>query len=271
MKIGNRLRELRKQSGLSQKDLATVFGVSQATIANYEKHMRQPSIDQLIEIANHFNVSVDELLGLTRKDDLGFDANCTEVTLADRFLSLLLEHDDESVDLFAKAYLKTYGYENLLFYLFRYTLTKLGWLWEVEEITISEEHYISHQIELMISRYIVEPKDHRKKSILAMTAKGEKHTLGLKMVCEALKYRGYQVVYIGEGVPIEDLKKFIEKHKPDTLIVSMTSPLFKETVVEAMKGAKVDEKIVVGMGTTGFHMADVVTYRNYKTCLEAVK
>ena len=61
----NRLRELRKAKGLSQKALAEAVGMSDTGIQNYELETRTPNADVIIKLADFFNVSTDYLLGRT--------------------------------------------------------------------------------------------------------------------------------------------------------------------------------------------------------------
>ncbi|MGN0744979.1 MAG: helix-turn-helix domain-containing protein [Christensenellales bacterium] len=65
-----RLRDLRNEKGISQRKMGEIFNVSQATYNNWEKGNTQPSIEQLIELARFFGVSVDFLIGNT--DDEGY-------------------------------------------------------------------------------------------------------------------------------------------------------------------------------------------------------
>ena len=60
-----RLKELRKKKGISQLRLATDLHTTQNTISRYETGEREPGIDELIKIADYFNVSVDYLIGRT--------------------------------------------------------------------------------------------------------------------------------------------------------------------------------------------------------------
>ena len=60
-----RLKELRKKKGMSQLRLATDLNTTQNTISRYETGEREPGIDELIKIADYFNVSVDYLIGRT--------------------------------------------------------------------------------------------------------------------------------------------------------------------------------------------------------------
>lgn len=62
MKFHERLRELRKQSTYTQKELAEKLGISTITIRQYEQGTREPNIERILRLALIFNVSTDELL-----------------------------------------------------------------------------------------------------------------------------------------------------------------------------------------------------------------
>ena len=62
--LGSRIKELRKEFGLSQVELAIRMEVTKQTISNWENENIQPSIDMLVGLANVFNVTTDYLLGL---------------------------------------------------------------------------------------------------------------------------------------------------------------------------------------------------------------
>ena len=62
--LGTRIKELRKEFGLSQVELAFRMEVTKQTISNWENENIQPSIDMLVALANVFNVTTDYLLGL---------------------------------------------------------------------------------------------------------------------------------------------------------------------------------------------------------------
>lgn len=65
-----RLRDLRSEKNISQRKMAEMFSVSQGTYNNWEQGNTQPSIEQLIELARFFSVSVDYLIG--NSDDEGY-------------------------------------------------------------------------------------------------------------------------------------------------------------------------------------------------------
>lgn len=64
MKFHERLRELRQQSPLMQKQIAEQIGVSTVTFRQYEQGTREPNIEKLLKLAVIFNVSLDDLLCL---------------------------------------------------------------------------------------------------------------------------------------------------------------------------------------------------------------
>lgn len=65
MYIGNRIKQLRTEYGMLQKDLAERLQLSQQTISLYESNKRQPDYDTLRTLAEFFNVSTDYILGVT--------------------------------------------------------------------------------------------------------------------------------------------------------------------------------------------------------------
>ena len=60
-----RLKEIRKTKGISQLKLAMDLNTNQNTISRYETGEREPGINELIKIADYFNVSLDYLLERT--------------------------------------------------------------------------------------------------------------------------------------------------------------------------------------------------------------
>ncbi len=62
-----KLKELRKQKGIKQKEIADYLQMATMTYCGYETGKREPTIDTLIKLANYFNCSVDELIGNEKK------------------------------------------------------------------------------------------------------------------------------------------------------------------------------------------------------------
>lgn len=56
---------LRKERGLSQKQVSADLGISQALLSHYEKGIRECGLDFLVSVSEYFEVSCDYLLGRT--------------------------------------------------------------------------------------------------------------------------------------------------------------------------------------------------------------
>ena len=69
VKIGKFLKELRKEKGLTQEQLAEKLNVSNRSISRYETGNNMPDISLLIEIADIFEVSIPEIINGERKNE----------------------------------------------------------------------------------------------------------------------------------------------------------------------------------------------------------
>lgn len=62
MSFSDNLKNLRKSQNLDQKKLAEILNVSSKTVSHWETGYTEPSISQLIAIANYFDITLDELM-----------------------------------------------------------------------------------------------------------------------------------------------------------------------------------------------------------------
>lgn len=102
MEFKERLKELRKQSGYSQVELATMLGMSKSTIGAYEVGQIDPSIVALKQIARFFHVDACYLLG--EEKDVEYDYDTLE--LIDKYQQLNAEGKDMAgkyVDMLMKS------------------------------------------------------------------------------------------------------------------------------------------------------------------------
>jgi HTH-type transcriptional regulator, competence development regulator len=67
--FGNRLRTLRKENKMTQKELANTLKSAESTVSMYERGEREPAYETVIKLSDIFNVSADYLLGRTDQRD----------------------------------------------------------------------------------------------------------------------------------------------------------------------------------------------------------
>ena len=69
VKLGGFIKELRKEKGFTQEQLAEQFNVSRRTVSRWETGSNLPDLDILIEMADYYDVDLRELLDGERKSE----------------------------------------------------------------------------------------------------------------------------------------------------------------------------------------------------------
>ncbi|OFI47202.1 hypothetical protein BG262_00845 [Floricoccus penangensis] len=62
MAIGNKIKEERLKSNLTQEELSKILNVSRTAVSNWEVGRNYPDLDTLVEISNYFDISLDKLI-----------------------------------------------------------------------------------------------------------------------------------------------------------------------------------------------------------------
>lgn len=102
-------------------------------------------------------------------------------------------------------------------------LCKVGDLWQTDALSVSHEHFFSN---ILRDFFITEtakipiPKKAKGKIILFLHER-EMHEMSLLYYHYILKGKGYECYYLGQSVPVEDLKKLVKQIKPDYLFTSI--------------------------------------------------
>ena len=58
---------LRRERGLSQRQVAAELGISQALLSHYENGLREPRLEFVVEVCNYYGVTADYILGRTAR------------------------------------------------------------------------------------------------------------------------------------------------------------------------------------------------------------
>ena len=91
IEIGKSIQTIRKRRGYTQNELGKKIGLTREAIASYETGRTQLLITTLMDMASIFRVSVNEILGLERKNP--------EITITRRWAKrmIIVENLDESI------------------------------------------------------------------------------------------------------------------------------------------------------------------------------
>lgn len=112
MMLGERLKVLRQNKKLTQKELADRLGIARTTYSGYENETREPDHETLQKIADFHSVSVDSLLG--RK--IGLTEDKTEKAIKELVrkynLDLTKEGTKEKLEAIIKLVVEDYNHNN---------------------------------------------------------------------------------------------------------------------------------------------------------------
>ena len=265
--FASRLKKLRKDRNMLQKNLAEELDLAQTTIANYEQNKRFPNQETLIKIARYFNVSLDYMLGQTEKpymlrELLEFSRKGERIKLnqrAENYLNLILSNKKEKAYLLIRQYLEEgIKIEDIYLGILEPALKEVGFLWETNQIDVSEEHLCSNiTIQLMnwLQQYFISKDSKDKKTadlkMAAVTANAEQHNIGLKMVTDFFELRGWNTFFLGTNTPSTSIVQTINKYKIDIMTISATMDYNLDSVKNLVSTIKKDPgclgaKIMVG-------------------------
>lgn len=102
--FSTRVKELRAKKGLSMDELASELGVTKSRVNMWENNGTVPRMNVLIDLANHFNVTTDYLLGNDNTGNISHDN--AKLSSIQRNLGKLNEEDLEKAEGMLKAVFK---------------------------------------------------------------------------------------------------------------------------------------------------------------------
>jgi len=234
-------------SNYSIKDLEKITGIKAHTIRIWEKRyeiVNPKRTDSNIrfycdnDLKKLLNVSIllkhgykiSKIAGIDQ-DELGerireisMVQNGNECDIESLVVSMI-ELDEKKFNQTLSGLILKEGFENAVFNALYPFLDRIGTLWQTGTINPAQEHFISNLIRQKIYVAIEgiqrDPKENAKTFIMFLP-EWELHEVGMLMYNYMLKSRGYKMVYLGQSVPYEDIKRVAEIHNPDYLFTSFS-------------------------------------------------
>lgn len=137
----------------------------------------------------------------------------------------------------------------------------IGEQWATGEITVADEHLAS-EIALRVlalqrtARRSQRLRPHRR--VLLLAPEGERHVIGLNMVCDLLLAAGYDTRLLGADVPLSDIARAVSRHAADVVAFTATMPESAERLdaaIDYLRGARLDTPILLGGAGVSFEVA----------------
>jgi MerR family transcriptional regulator, light-induced transcriptional regulator len=140
--------------------------------------------------------------------------------------------------------------EDVYLHVFEPVLRETGRRWQVNRISVAEEHYITAATQLAMSQ--LSPHIFRTprigRTVLATCVGGELHEVGLHMVADLFELAGWDSHYLGADAPSQAVAEFASVRGVDLVAVSATLPSHRDEVTRmvAVLRAATDAPILVG-------------------------
>jgi DNA-binding transcriptional MerR regulator len=143
------------------------------------------------------------------------------------FIAAMMSFDELGFHKLLNTYIIQFGFEETFLKIVFPFLQEVGLLWQVGTLVPSHEHFVSNIIKqklyVAIDGQVGKPNLSKKKFLLFLP-EFEKHSLGLLFANYIIRSRGQEVLFLGQEVPLTDLREAFEKHSPDFILTLMTIP-----------------------------------------------
>jgi MerR family transcriptional regulator, light-induced transcriptional regulator len=121
--------------------------------------------------------------------------------------------------------------KEIYLHIFQPVLQETGRLWQVQQISIAQEHFATAFIETLMARIHDRAlfsgggeREGRGTTVIAAGAGGELHDVGIRMVADLFEMDGWITYYTGSNTPPRSILAAAGDRKPDMIALSITMP-----------------------------------------------
>lgn len=134
-------------------------------------------------------------------------------------------------------------------------LRQIGDRWAAGNATVADEHRASAICERLLAR-LPTRRTRVRGTVVVTTPAGEHHALPALMATTALRWDGWRVHHLASDIPPADLAAFLQRERPNLLVLSNTMP--DDTATRAACHAAEQHGIPVLTGRSGQRLADLL-------------
>jgi MerR family transcriptional regulator, light-induced transcriptional regulator len=186
----------------------------------------------------------------------------TAADLVDNFVQQIVDLNEPEIVSRLRTLADERGMELLYGEVLVPLLKRIGDLWQVEAITVSHEHFFSNILReflILETGKLAVPERPAGKVVLFLH-EFEQHELSLLYYCYYLKKRNFSCSYLGQSVPLKDLRIFVEQVRPDYLFTNLITDITDQFLEEWITGLCAffpEERIVIGGHQAVRHVARI--------------
>ena len=172
----------------------------------------------------------------------------------DDLLRSMLDFNEPAFEKIYSAATTRLGLYEAMVNVFYPFLVKVGMLWNVNKTAPIQEHFASSIIKRKLMAAIdglVPPTKSTKKFLLFLPP-GEWHEIGLLFANYIIRSQGYETIYLGQSVPIDNIAKVVAAVHPSHMLLFYVNPTPKEEIIRQLKilsGIDADNTVLVAGNT----------------------
>lgn len=145
--------------------------------------------------------------------------------LAHQYLHTLLRAERRvAARLVMSAFDAGVSVRDLYLHVFQQSQRELGRLWQINEVSVAQEHYCTAATQLIMSQLYPHIFAGAKTggTLVAASVGGELHELGVRMVADFFEMAGWDTIYLGANTPVASVVEAVVEHGADVLGMSVT-------------------------------------------------
>lgn len=243
-----------KSDGYSIKDLEVLSGIKAHTIRIWEKrynllepsrtetNIRYYTDEDLKRILNvsmlvkngHKISKVAELKESEIKDAILKLAQyqTSETDYVERLMRYMLNFDHVNFIDLTNQIISRFGFEDAVFKVFFKLFERIGTYWQVGSVFPAQEHFVTNLFRQKLIAEIdkIEYSNKKGATILFFLPEGELHEMGLLFYSYMAQKSGYNVIYLGQFVPFQDLISMEQNVEIEFVFTAFVNSFPKETL-----------------------------------------
>jgi methanogenic corrinoid protein MtbC1 len=114
---------------------------------------------------------------------------------------------------------------------------ELGRMWEQAEIDVAEEHFATATTQMVMAQLysFLKRKPCNGRTVVAATVSGNHHELGIRMVADFFEIEGWRAVYLGPGLPPDELATAVATFQADLLVLGACMHTQLQGIADAVR------------------------------------
>lgn len=244
----------------SIKDLEKISGIKAHTIRMWERRygLIEPQRTETnirfysdcdlkrllnVSILNHNGIKISHIAGLTDAEiksrvlDLSIDGRSSSVQIESLMVAMLELDETKFMNGLSSSIIKL-GFEVSVETVLFPFLERIGVLWQAGTINPAQEHFISNLIRqklfVAIDNEMQSPVQNGPRIIMFLS-EHEQHEIGLLFYNLLARKEGMNVVYLGAGVPLEDLSLVHRLRPADVFMTSFITAMDKQEMEDLLR------------------------------------